>query len=200
MIESEIVAATRPLVEAFEALAIAYRIGGSIASSFFGVARATLDVDLVADVRAEHVRSLVARLESDYYIDDAMIREAIVRRACFNVVHLASMIKLDVFVLRETRFDRTAFARAIPGVLEGDVHARPFLFSTPEDTILHKLAWYREGHGISERQWGDVLGVLQVQGEALDHAYLDQWAGELGLADLLTRARREAGVGGASSM
>jgi hypothetical protein len=193
MIESEIVAATRPLVEAFEALEVEYRIGGSIASSLFGVARSTLDVDLVADLKAAHVVPLVGRLEGAYYVDDAMIREAIARRACFNVVHLDSMVKLDVFVLRTAPFDRAAFARSVPGLLEGTADARTFLFSTPEDTILHKLAWYREGHGISERQWGDVLGVLKVQGAALDVAYLAHWAAGLGLADLLERATREAG-------
>jgi len=194
MNEPEIVAATRPLVEAFEALGVRYRIGGSIASSLFGIARSTLDVDLVADLAPAHVHPLVEQLEAAYYVDDAMIREAIARRACFNVVHLASMIKLDVFVLRAEPFDQAAFARCLPGVLDGSTDARTFLFSTPEDTILHKLVWFREGYGVSERQWGDVVGVFKVQGAALDDAYLSRWAAALGLNDLLERARGEAGL------
>jgi hypothetical protein len=65
-------------------------------------------------------------------------------------------------------------------------------FASPEDTLLHKLVWFRLGDEISDRQWGDVLGVLRVQGERLDQAYLDAWATSLGVADLLERARTTA--------
>ena len=61
-----------------------------------------------------------------------------------------------------------------------------------EDIILSKLEWYRMGGGVSERQWRDVLGVLKVQGERLDHAYMQRMAAELGVADLLERALGEA--------
>jgi hypothetical protein len=64
-------------------------------------------------------------------------------------------------------------------------------FATPEDTVLHKLVWYKLGNQISDRQWRDVLGVLNVQGEALDYEYLDRWAPLLDVLDLLLRARKE---------
>jgi hypothetical protein len=60
---------------------------------------------------------------------------------------------------------------------------------SPEDTVLRKLLWYREGDGISDRQWNDVIGVLRAQGARLDRDYLERWAAELGVADLLARAR-----------
>jgi len=70
------------------------------------------------------------------------------------------------------------------------------VLATPEDVILHKLYWYRLGGEVSERQWNDVLGVLRVQGEALDLAYMQRWAGPLGVADLLDQAVGEGGPAG----
>jgi hypothetical protein len=64
----------------------------------------------------------------------------------------------------------------------------------PEDAVLSKLDWYRRGGEVSENQWRDVLGMLRQQAERLDVGYLRMWAGELGVADLLDRACREAGV------
>lgn len=64
-------------------------------------------------------------------------------------------------------------------------------FASPEDTLLHKLVWYKLGNEISERQWRDVHGLLEVQGDALDQQYLDRWAPALDVVDLLARARRE---------
>ena len=60
--------------------------------------------------------------------------------------------------------------------------------------MLAKLQWYRDGGWVSDRQWNDVLGVLKVQGPALDRAYLAEWARELGLTDLLRRAYNDAGL------
>src|SRR5262245_61525890 len=95
----ELRAALDPVADAFEALGVVYRVGGSFASSALGVARTTLDVDLVADLRSAHVAPLVDRLQSEYYVDSDMIHDAIRHRTCFNVIHLATMVKIDVFVL-----------------------------------------------------------------------------------------------------
>ncbi|MBM4352781.1 MAG: hypothetical protein FJ109_03145 [Deltaproteobacteria bacterium] len=65
-------------------------------------------------------------------------------------------------------------------------------FASPEDTLLHKLVWYKLGNQVSDRQWGDILGVLKVQSGALDQDYLDRWAVQLGVADLLQRAQDAA--------
>jgi hypothetical protein len=190
----EIRAALDPVADAFETLGVAYRVGGSVASSALGVARTTLDIDLVADLRAAHVAPLVERLQADYYIDGDMIQDAIRRRGSFNVIHLGTMMKIDVFVLGARPFDRAAFARFISEPL-GDDRERSFPLTTPEDIVIHKLDWYRLGGGVSQRQWADVVGVLKLQGNALDRAHLERWASELGVADLLARAFAEAGVG-----
>ena len=188
----DLLIATLPVVEAFDRLGIAYMVGGSIASSAYGIARATLDVDLVAELHRRHAAPLSRLLADAYYVDQDMIAEAIEHRHCFNVVHLATMIKVDVYLVGDRPFDQASFERRRADSLEEDPDSPTIFLATPEDVVLHKLDWYRMGHGISERQWLDVQGVILVQSDALDRRYLDRWAQELGLADLLERAYREA--------
>ena len=123
-----------------------------------------------------------------------MIRDAIRRRSSFNVIHLATMMKVDVFILKDRAFDQAAFARSTASTLD-EHQRRVYPLTTAEDIVLHKLEWYRLGGGVSERQWQDVLGVFRVQGATLDRAYLERWASDLGVADLLARAIREATAG-----
>jgi hypothetical protein len=186
-VSSEIVLAVEPVVDALEELGVRYRIGGSVASSALGVPRSTLDVDLACELRTEHVDRFVDRLRDAYYVDADMIRDAIRRRASFNVIHLATMLKVDVFVRRGRPFEEQSFDRVARRALDEAPDARLFDVTTAEDIILHKLEWYRIGGEISERQWKDVLGVVAVQGDALDLAYLRRWAREIGVDDLLER-------------
>jgi hypothetical protein len=179
------------VLDAFESLKIPYRIGGSLASSAMGVPRASIDADLVADVRNEHADPLAARLQPAFYASPKMIREAIRNRGSFNLLHIASGFKVDVFVVKERPFDRQAFARCTvrPWLGTSD---RTVAFSTAEDVILYKLEWYRMGDEASQRQWNDVIGVLRVQGEKLDRGYMQTWAAALKVGDLLQRAIDES--------
>jgi hypothetical protein len=174
-------------------LGVPYLIGGSLASSTFGVPRATQDVDVVADLRQKHVEALVAELRPEFYIDAGMVRDAIRRRSSFNVIHLATAYKVDVFLVQSSPWARHELGRRRREQIGDGEDAVALEFSSPEDIILHKLDWYRQGGGVSDRQWGDVLGVLKVQGQALDFAYLREWAAELGLTDLLEQALCDAG-------
>lgn len=185
---SDIVAALEPVVAALERLGVEYSVVGSVASSFHGLARSTIDVDVVAELPGARVAELVAALETDYYVDLDAARDAVARRSMFNVVHLATMLKVDIYVLTERAFDRESFGRRQPGQLEN----RRFVFDTAEDTILHKLEWFRAGGDVSERQWGDLVGVLRVQAAGLDLEHLRRWAGVLGVLELLERAIAEA--------
>ena len=65
------------------------------------------------------------------------------------------------------------------------------IFSSLEDTLLHKLIWYRMGNEVSETQWRDVIGMLKVKRESLDRLYLERWAPILKVEDLLQRAEAE---------
>jgi hypothetical protein len=189
----DILMISAPIIHAFESLGISYYIGGSVASSAHGIFRATLDVDLVADVKPCHVRLLVKKLEAEYYIDEEMLLEAIQRQASCNLIHLDTMHKVDIFILRRTPYETEAFNRRRKDTLDEE-HDVEFFLASPEDTILHKLDWYREGGEVSDRQWADVLGVLKVQKEGIDMEYLRHWAAELDLNGLLEKACQDAGI------
>ncbi len=191
----DIVAAISPVIDVFERLSVEYSVVGSVASSAHGIARATLDADLVADLKAEHVAPLVDDLVDDYYIDLDAAADAVRRRAMFNVVHLQTMLKVDIYVLTGRPFDRESFGRRLLARLEDTDGAREYSVDTAEDTVLHKLEWYRAGGEVSERQWGDIVGVAKVQSDALDLGYMRRWAVDLGVGDLLERAFQEASTG-----
>lgn len=178
------------MVAAFEALGVSYLVAGSVASMAYGVMRTTLDVDVVADLREEHIRPLAAALADAYYADVEMIGDAVRERASFNLIHLETMFKVDVFVLKRDAYDQQAFARALRRRLEDAPGGPEVSVEAPEDVILNKLRWYDLGGRVSERQWGDLIGVLRVNASDLDHAYLQRWARSLGLAELLMRALR----------
>src|SRR6266516_5179097 len=143
----DILAAITPIVEALEELGIPYHIGGSVASSLYGLPRLTIDVDLVADLRLGHVRPLVKQLQTAYYIDEDMVRDAISRHSSFNIIHQGTILKVDVFIPKSRLFDQEELRRAQQEVLlEG---TRPFNVASPEGTILNKLEWYRMGGEVS---------------------------------------------------
>ncbi len=192
MSDIDILAALSNVVDVLDDLGVRYHVGGSVASSAHGIARATLDVDIVADLKRDHARAFAEGLESDYYVDEHIVAEAIGRCGSFNVIHLATMIKIDVFVLKTREYDKRAFERMIPDTLEEGENARLFFLASPEDTILNKLEWYRTGGEVADRQWRDVLGVLKVQAKDLDMDYMRHWAHEIDVDDLLDRAVKEA--------
>jgi hypothetical protein len=185
--DSEPIQVTRKVVSAFEQLDIPYLIGGSFASAVHGVVRATMDADVVADINPSQVPSLVGLLQKEFYISSDMIMEAIRHTSSFNLIHLDTMFKVDVFILKQRPFDLNQMQRRISQSL-GDTPDEQAYFCTAEDIILAKLEWYRTGGELSERQWRDILGVLGLQGDRLDFDYLKKWSATLGVQDLLERA------------
>jgi hypothetical protein len=185
-------AAFRRILEVFGRLKIPYCIVGSVASSVYGTPRTTMDVDLVADIRAEQLGSLAAALQPDFYADLEMMKDAWSRGRAFNVIHLASSNKFDIFPLADDAYSQEAFSRrrvAKTQSLGGE--SVECVLAAAEDTVLNKLRWYRLGGEISEVQWNDLRGILMVTGERLDREYLYRWAPRLGVVDLLDRLLRE---------
>ncbi len=190
--DDNVIRALLPLVEALEHLGIKYYVGGSLASSAYGIARPTQDADVVADIRGEHVYLLTKQLGTEYYIDADMIRDAIRHKSSFNIIYQDLMFKVDIFIPKSRRYAQQELLRTRIITIPGS--NRSFYLSSPEDIILNKLEWYKMGGEVSTRQWNDIMGVINRQKSSLDLGYLQQWARELRVESLLARALAEAGV------
>jgi hypothetical protein len=194
MSDSDILATIKPLIAIFETIKIPYYIGGSVASSAFGKARSTLDVDIVAPIPLAIVYRLAEALKGTYYVSENDIRAAVINSSSFNIIHLETMIKVDVFILKKRDYDQQAFERKQEDYLDDENQEKIFFLAAPEDIVLNKLEWYMAGDKVSERQWNDVIGVLKVQAEKLNKQYLLVWAKKLGLQMLLEKAFKEANL------
>jgi len=184
----------KPFIKVLNELSISYYIGGSIASSVFGLPRSTMDIDIIADIKISHIPHLKKQLENEFYIDEDMIKDAINRISSFNLIHLETAMKIDVFIQQQNNYQKNAKNRRTKDTLIENDKSSEFYFSSPEDIILNKLKWYEMGNRISERQWLDVLGVIKVQGNSLDKEYLKSWAEKIGVSKLLVDAFQEANI------
>ena len=178
------------VTRALDALGVASTIGGSIASSFAGEPRSTIDIDVVAALEEQHVSDLVSSLGTDFYADEDALRRAVRTRTRTNLIHKPTMLKVDLFVAGGTPLDAQQLARR-QRVTLGD--GRELFVHPPEDILLQKLRWYQLGGGKSDRQWRDVIAIIRVQAERLDRDYARENAPALGVSDLLRRALDEAG-------
>lgn len=187
----ETVDALFEVLQVLEDLGLRHHLGGSYASSVHGVPRQTLDADLVVDLDAASVQAIADRLRSRFYLDEERMAHAVSRRASFNLIHLGTGFKVDVFVKGEGVYDDLELDRSQLAELPESI-GRSVPVKSAEDTVLRKLQWFAEGGRVSDRQWTDVLGVLKAQADRLDKEYLKTWAEELEIRDLLDRALDQA--------
>jgi hypothetical protein len=159
---------------------IPYYISGGIASINYGEPRLTNDADIVIRILPVHIQKFVKAFEADFVVSADMVQDSLARKYAFNIIHIDTAYKIDLYPISdEDEMEITAFARR----QRVDIGAGEIWMASAEDVILAKLSWFRKGGEVSEKQWRDVLGVLKVQGERLDFAYLEQMAARFGLAD-----------------
>lgn len=178
------------MAEVLDELGLRYALGGSMASSLLGEPRSTVDVDLAVQLDLASGEALFDRVDDAFYVPLDAARTAIRRQSSFNLVDTANALKVDIFVLGDGLLDRMQIERRVlvdvPGAPSG------IWVTSPEDQVLRKLDWYRQGERVSDRQWRDVVGILRVHRGSLDDAYLAATASALDLADDLEEARRQA--------
>jgi len=170
----------RYLINAFDSLGISYFITGSIASIFYGEPRFTNDIDIVVDIEENHIQRLIKMFpENEFYISEEAIREAIIHKDQFNIIHPSSGLKIDVIICKKNDFDRSRFKRIRKIKPIEDVEAN---FASPEDVVIMKMLYYKEGG--SEKHLRDVTGILKISGDVIDRNYIENWAEKLDVKDI----------------
>ncbi|MFL0606465.1 hypothetical protein [Cylindrospermopsis raciborskii] len=183
------------LASILSSLDIIYYVGGSVASSLQGEVRLTQDLDVIANIENSQIQPLIRAMTDQFYISYTAVEEAVNGKTLsFNVIHLTTTEKADIFVMKEDEFSLSQMSRRVLHLPDGD-RTKSFYICTPEDTILQKLLWFRMANSESQKQWRDILGVLKLQKELLDFDYLGEWGKKLNLTDLLLQALRESGNG-----
>ena len=167
---------------------VTYAIAGSWASSIHGEPRHTNDIDFITNLDAPRLRPFLLALGQGFYFDEETALESLNNGRPFNVIHQALGYKFDFFPLVDSHGDAELGRRQAVPLPTLDSELVPVI--SAEDTILAKLRWYRAGGEVSERQWRDIAGIFAASGEQLDRAYLERWAGAMGLMDLYERAVR----------
>ncbi|MCH8829730.1 MAG: hypothetical protein IID45_09155 [Planctomycetes bacterium] len=170
-------------------LGLTYLVTGSTATIAYGEPRFTNDIDIVIDLPGEKVEAFCDAFPLDeFHLDRETVRTAVQNGAQFNLIHPAAGLKIDFIVLTQSDFNqsRVTRRRELPVLADRNVS-----FASPEDVILMKMIYYREGK--SEKHLRDIGGVLRVQSAAIDRLYIAQWAESLDVGDIWqTILNREA--------
>jgi hypothetical protein len=168
------------VIEVLEQQQIAYAIVGSLASGTWGEPRMTRDIDIVIQLPAEKIDALCSAFpEDDFYVSQAAATEAVQRCGQFNVIHPSSGNKVDFMIAAPSGWTSAQLARR-KRVDFGTGTAG--YIAAPEDVILGKLLYYREGG--SEKHLRDITGILATAQDAVDREYIAQFATPLGVAEL----------------
>ncbi len=174
---------------ALETAGVDYFLGGSLASSLQGPPRFTQDIDFGVHLRVSQLPGVVSALGPDFDVDAVALEDAIRRKRSWNIFHLPTATRIDLFIVGDSEFDAEELARRQRREVGG---GHSLWVKSPEDTVLRKLMWFKEGGELNLQQFRDVIGVLQYQRGALSEPYLDRWAPLVGVAELLRRARQAA--------
>jgi hypothetical protein len=163
----------------FNGLRIPYLVTGSIASMAYGEARFTNDIDVVAEIKNEHIPGILKCFPGDeYYLSEDSMKDAIFRRFQFNIIHPASGLKVDVIIKQRSEFDVSRFSRTNNFKMD-DIGVN---FAAPEDVIIKKMEFYKMGG--SDKHLRDITGILKTSEDLIDLKYIEGWVGKLFLEDV----------------
>jgi hypothetical protein len=180
----------RLVTSTFEKLQVPYLVTGSVATITYGEPRFTNDIDLVVRLSSHQVQQVCdAFPDGEFYVSREAALDAVQRCSQFNIIHPNSGLKVDIMVADESAFNASRFGRSRSIAIDAGCSAD---FASPEDVILKKLEYYREGG--SEKHLRDIAGVIKVQGSELDYQYLEIWALRLGLSRLWSKISKEGGA------
>jgi len=172
------------IAERLERAHIPYMLSGSVALSVYAQPRMTRDVDFVIEIEEAQVDRFVELFETDCYIDRESVLEAVRTPGMFNIIHEAWIVKADFVVRKDQPYRKTEFGRRRTVSVGG----KAFSIVTAEDLLLSKLLWAQTSR--SELQLSDVRNLILSE-KTLDWAYIERWAQELGVVDLLSEVRSE---------
>ncbi len=168
------------LVDLFERLNVPYFVTGSVAAMTYGEPRLTLDVDIVAELREEHVPAFCETFAPpDYYVSGETVRAAIRTHRQFNVLHITDGVKADIIIPKNTEFNQSRLKRRRPkqvGSRDG------VIIASPEDVILKKMEYFQEGG--SEKHLRDIVSMLKISSTMIDQDYIAHWAMTLNVQDV----------------
>jgi len=165
------------VADVLDRLEIPYRITGSMATIVYGEPRFTNDIDVVVRMNPSQVDAFCEAFpQKEFYCSREAVAQAVRDHFQFNVIHPGSGLKVDVIVATNSSFDRSRFARGRCIATDPD---HLVWFATPEDVILKKLLYFQEGG--SEKHLRDIVGVMKVQADKIDRAYLNDWVSKLGI-------------------
>lgn len=195
---ADLLAVILPALRAFEDLQVAYYLGGSVASSLRGMQQAAQDIDLVVDLHERSFPTLLALLKQHYILDEDPADKALQKRTTFQMIHLDSLMKVDLIFPKTDAFN-TSMRQCVGRHTLRDGYP-PFPIASASEMILFKLQRYQRDERTrtdgmrDDAEWNDILGMLKVQGQTLDLALLERWAGKLDMTHTLHRAFVDTGL------
>jgi hypothetical protein len=166
----------KDVVGRFDREGIEYFLVGSMATMYYSRPRFTQDVDLVVRIKARQIAQFEKLFPIDEYYcpPQEVLRDEVVRKGSFNLIHQNSGVKVDIVLDKETDFYASEFARRKKIEVAPDIEV---YIASPEDLILKKLDFYREGQ--SEKHLLDIREVLMAM--TVDESYIEDWVERLDL-------------------
>jgi hypothetical protein len=195
---ADLLAVISPALHAFEDFQVTYYLGGSVASSLHGMQQAARDIDLIVDLHRQPFSSLLPLLKQHYILDEDEADKAVRECTIFQMIHLDSLMKVDLIFPKTDAFN--IFMRQLVSRHALSDGYPPFPIASANEMILFKLQRYQHNERTrtdgmrDDAEWNDILGMLKVQGSALDLALLEKWARRLDMIHTLSGAFIDAGL------